>query len=60
MTQSAGIQWLRCLAPEREFAGSSLRWVHMSLLTWSLYKCGALWMAAFAPSATEKDTRVTT
>ena len=46
--------WLQCLAPKREFAGSSLRWNQMGGLARSLNKCAALWTAAYGYSATER------
>ena len=45
-----------CLAPQREFAGLSLRWIPTSGLAWSLYKCATLWRAIYGFSATEKKT----
>ena len=35
--------------------GSSLRWLPISSLAWSLYKCAALWRSAHGTSATEKN-----
>ena len=34
---------LGCLAPKQEFSGASRRWIPMSGLAWSLYKCAAWW-----------------
>ena len=34
------VGWLRCQAPKREFASSSLRCLPISGLPWSLFKCG--------------------
>ena len=31
-----------------------LVWIPISWLAWSLYKCMALWMAVYGPSATER------
>ena len=46
-------QWLRCLAPELEFAGSRLCWIPKQIYK-LLYKCAVLWRAVYGPSATER------
>ena len=43
------------VAPNREFTGSSLRWIPISGLSWSLYK----WMAVYRYPATETPLRTT-
>ena len=45
---------LTFLATKREFAGSRLRWISMSGLAWSLYKCAALWRAVYDLSAPKR------
>ena len=37
--------------------GSSLHWIPISGLAWSLYKCAALWRAVYGPSATERPLK---
>ena len=39
-------EWLRCLGPKREVAGSGLCGIPINGLVWSLYKCAALVRAA--------------
>ena len=52
--ETALAEWLQCLAPKREVAGLSLRWIPKSELAWSLYKCATLWRVVYGPSATER------
>ena len=46
------------LAPKREVADSSLFWIPIIRLAWSLYKCAVLWRAAFGISATERPSGI--
>ena len=40
--------------PIPSFLPLILRWIHVSGLVWSLYKCAALWRAVYDLSTTEK------
>ena len=53
MEGSAVPFWLRCLAPRHEVASSSLRWIPISGLAWSLYKCVALRRTVYGTYATK-------
>ena len=48
---------MQFLAPKLEFTDLSLRWIPISRLAWSLYKCAALWRTVYGPSATKKSLR---
>ena len=48
------IALLSGLAPKRECDGCSLHWILTNGLTWSLYKCVALWRAVYGSFVTKK------
>ena len=48
-----GTTWLRYLAPKREFADSSLRWIPINGLAWSLKKCTTIGRTVCGASATK-------